>query len=103
MPSLLFAIPKWFRLPKHIRNRLSLLSLIFLPMSIGVLMVGGQVWRYQLEVWLAALFILIPTLWYCCYETRPLEAGLHWVSSFMAGAMSLASAYWIVSTRISQL
>jgi len=97
MPSLLlgfFPLLKWNREGKLKRLAPALLTL---PLALVPLSMQGQVHRYQLEIYVPLLLLLIPPL---LEQTEKLQKSvtLHWLSFLVPMPLTLVNSLWIVKT-----
>jgi hypothetical protein len=99
MPSLFLGIPALMRIPRKSLKKVTLFASIFIPAGLLILF-HTQVWRYQIEVWLFPLCLLVPAL-----QSGPSQrkAVLHWISLLMCLGLTSLNTYFVVFTRLDQL
>jgi hypothetical protein len=71
-----------------------------LPPAIASLAISSEVYRYQLEIYLPFLLLLIPLAREQAAK-KPLLLAVHWVSFLTGMAVTLVNTMWIVRTVCS--
>jgi hypothetical protein len=97
MPSLLlgfFPLLKW---KKEGKLKLLAPAVLTLPLALVPLSVAGQVHRYQLEIYVPLLLLLIPPLLEQAEKLQKLVT-LHWLSFLVPMPLTLVNSLWIVKT-----
>jgi hypothetical protein len=95
MPSLLLGIPVLLRLGWQRTLRSLLLVILTLPPALASLSISGEIYRYQLEVYLPVLLLFIPLLLEQA-ATRQELVSIHWLSLLIPMPLTLVNTLWVV-------
>jgi hypothetical protein len=97
MPSLLIGFPVLLGAKQPGKLNGLAPALLTLPLALASLAISGEVYRYQLEIYLPLLLLLIPPLLEHT-RRRPEWGALHWLSLLIPTPVTLVNTLWIVKT-----